>query len=469
MSANISDSISSYDILPIFNSSSEFTIGHIGDNSSSIPPNTSGTNYSSDDPPISIYTPWQQALVTLALALMVLGTIVGNCLVCIAVGIVKKLQTPSNLLILSLAVSDLLVAVLVMPFVTTYQVLSYWPFGNVICDLFTSLDVILCTASILNLCMISVDRYFVITRPFQYAMKRTPKRMGIMIAGVWCSSVLISLPPLFGWKEDPPKWHCIISQNIGYQIYATLGAFYVPLFVMLAVYYRIWRVSSRLAKKESTNQLGSIDKGQSNAHYSNRVKTNSVETGCTVLPNGNVRNGCHSEKDEDERVEMLAKNSASIQRRRFTIKSILPKGRRSSGHKDSKAIKTLGIIMGGFTACWLPFFILAVIRPFVGDNDIPIHMISVFNWLGYFNSFLNPVIYARFNRDFRTPFKEILCLRCKGINVRIRSESYVEQYGPDPRLRDCLRPPTSSVVRYDSQGRTEVHLGNGSTPSESKV
>lgn len=125
--------------------------------------------------------------------------------------------------------------------------------------------------------------------------------------------------------------------------------------------------------------------------------------------------------------------------------------------------------MGGFTACWLPFFILAVIRPFVDEDVIPPVITSVFNWLGYFNSFLNPVIYARFNRDFRTPFKEILCLRCKGINVRIRSESYVEQYGPDPRLRDCLRPPTSSVVRYDSQGRTEVHLGNGSTPSESKV
>lgn len=464
MSANISESIS-YEIL--HSNASNLTIGQFGSVTSAVPTNDSGAN--SSGPPGPFYKPWEQALVTTVLVLLILGTIVGNCLVCIAVGIVKKLQTPSNLLILSLAVSDLLVAVLVMPFVTIQQVLGYWPLGDDICALFTSLDVILCTASILNLCMISVDRYFVITRPFKYAMKRTPKRMGIMIVGVWCSSVLISLPPLFGWKDDPPEWTCIISQNLGYQIYATLGAFYVPLFVMLAVYYKIWRVSSRLAKKENTNQLGSIDRGQNNVYYPNSVKKHSLTESGTVLPNGNVRNGHHNDKEDDESVEMLAKSSASIHKRRFTIRNFLPTRRRSSGHKDSKAIKTLGIIMGGFTACWLPFFILAVIRPFVGDDAIPIVILSVFNWLGYFNSFLNPVIYARFNRDFRTPFKEILCLRCRGINVRIRSESYVEQYGPDLRHRECLRPPTSSVVRYDSQGRTEVHLGNGSTPSESKV
>lgn len=462
---NISGSIS-YD--PINTNISNITFISDYETTSEAWSNISESNSTSDGIPEPYYTEWQMGLVTFILLVIIIGTIIGNSLVCIAVGIVRKLQTPSNLLILSLAVSDLLVAVLVMPFVTTYQVMGYWVLGDVVCSLFTSLDVILCTASILNLCMISVDRYFVITRPFQYAMKRTPKRMGIMIAGVWLSSVLISIPPLFGWKDKPPKWQCLISQKIGYQIYATLGAFYVPLFVMLAVYYRIWRVSSRLAKKESINQLGSIDKGQHNVYYPNNAK-HSIGSENTVLPNGNLKNGCNGDKDEEESVEMLAKNSAAIQRRRFTIKNLLHKGRRSSANKDSKAIKTLGIIMGGFTACWLPFFILAVIRPFVDEDVIPPVITSVFNWLGYFNSFLNPVIYARFNRDFRTPFKEILCLRCKGINVRIRSESYVEQYGPDHRLRDCLRPPTSSVVRYDSQGRTEVHLGNGSTPSESKV
>lgn len=84
----------------------------------------------------------------------ILGTIIGNALVCTAVAIVRKLRTPSNLLIVSLAVSDLLVAVLVMPFATTYEVMGSWVAGQAICDMWTSLDVMLCTASILNLCMI---------------------------------------------------------------------------------------------------------------------------------------------------------------------------------------------------------------------------------------------------------------------------------------------------------------------------
>lgn len=351
---NISGSIS-YD--PINTNISNITFISDYETTSEAWSNISESNSTSDGIPEPYYTEWQMGLVTFILLVIIIGTIIGNSLVCIAVGIVRKLQTPSNLLILSLAVSDLLVAVLVMPFVTTYQVMGYWGLGDVVCSLFTSLDVILCTASILNLCMISVDRYFVITRPFQYAMKRTPKRMGIMIAGVWLSSVLISIPPLFGWKDKPPKWQCLISQKIGYQIYATLGAFYVPLFVMLAVYYRIWRVSSRLAKKESINQLGSIDKGQHNVYYPNNAK-HSIGSENTVLPNGNLKNGCNGDKDEEESVEMLAKNSAAIQRRRFTIKNLLHKGRRSSANKDSKAIKTLGIIMGGFTACWLPFLFL---------------------------------------------------------------------------------------------------------------
>ena len=200
------------------------------------------------------YSQWQTVLVVGTCGLIVAGTILGNVLVCTAVAIVRKLRTPSNLLIVSLAVSDLLVAVLVMPFATTYEVMGRWVLGQPVCDMWTSLDVMLCTASILNLCMISVDRYFVITRPFQYAMKRTPLRMTLMIVSVWMLSALISIPPLFGWKEDPKEGQCFLSQKIGYQFYATIGAFYLPLAVMIVIYYRIYMVSARIAKAEAKSK-----------------------------------------------------------------------------------------------------------------------------------------------------------------------------------------------------------------------
>jgi 5-hydroxytryptamine receptor 7 len=104
------------------------------------------------------YTEWQTWLIVSTCGLIVIGTIVGNVLVCTAVAIVRRLRTPSNLLIVSLAVSDLLVAVLVMPLAAAYETTGSWEHGQPVCDMWTSLDVMLCTASILNLCAISIDR-----------------------------------------------------------------------------------------------------------------------------------------------------------------------------------------------------------------------------------------------------------------------------------------------------------------------
>lgn len=427
-------------------------------------------------PPDSIYLVWQQVLISIAFGLLIIGTIIGNLLVCIAVAIVQRLQSPSNLLIVSLALSDLLVAVLVMPFSAVYELLGYWPFNDAVCDLWTSSDLIMCTASILNLCTISIDRYFVITRPFQYAIKRTPKRMAFMIAAVWILASLISIPPLFGWKSKNEPYSCVISQAKGYQIYATLGAFYVPLIIMITIYFRIWRVSSAIMKKKDNNyKLGSIDRGNEQINLSAKSSRSSGASDHLNIPNGTlVRNG-YGEHEDTASTEMLPPSKPTIEKRRFTLKSLISRtSKNSASNKDRKATKTLGIIMGGFTLCWLPFFIVAVIRPFLDDDVFPMQLVSCLTWLGYFNSFMNPLIYARFNREFRTPFKEILLFRCRGINHRLRSESYVEQYGPDliyrDRDRDSLRPPRDSIVRYNSHGHTHVHIGNGNGKiGESKI
>jgi 5-hydroxytryptamine receptor 7 len=78
------------------------------------------------------YQPWEVTLVVIACGIIVCGTIVGNVLVCTAVAIVRRLRTPSNLLIVSLAVSDLLVAILVMPFATMYDIMGRWDLGQTV-------------------------------------------------------------------------------------------------------------------------------------------------------------------------------------------------------------------------------------------------------------------------------------------------------------------------------------------------
>lgn len=77
--------------------------------------------------------------------------------------------------------------------------------------------------------------------------------------------------------------------------------------------------------------------------------------------------------------------------------------------RERKAAKTLAIITGAFVVCWLPFFIMALLMPLCHTCYINENLASLFLWLGYFNSTLNPVIYTIFSPDFRQAFKRILC------------------------------------------------------------
>ncbi|VDP23101.1 unnamed protein product [Schistosoma margrebowiei] len=253
-------------------------------------------------------TPFINTMIIIGIFLTICSicTVIGNLLVVLAIGLVKKLRTPSNFLIVSLAVSDLLVGLLVQPLATLRELYGYWPFGEGMCDMFISFDVLMCTASILNLCAISIDRYLAITRPLRYAAKRTPKRMMIMILIVWLFSALISIPPMFGFKEPFVTGLCEYSSNIIYQIYATCGAFYIPLIVMLILYGRILILARNMAHADAKQQRSLVS--------SNWV--------CPKLPPVKKRNSRHQ--------------------------------------NESKAVKTLGIIMGCFCLCWLPFFIIAV-------------------------------------------------------------------------------------------------------------
>ncbi|XP_026475953.1 octopamine receptor beta-3R-like [Ctenocephalides felis] len=80
-----------------------------------------------------------------------------------------------------------------------------------------------------------------------------------------------------------------------------------------------------------------------------------------------------------------------------------------SWRAEHKAARTLGIIMGVFLICWLPFFLWYVITTLCGDScPCPDVVVATLFWIGYFNSALNPLIYAYFNRDFREAFKNTL-------------------------------------------------------------
>ncbi|XP_053143549.1 5-hydroxytryptamine receptor 1E isoform X3 [Hemicordylus capensis] len=159
------------------------------------------TNFTSEDNmAVKSKTVTENMLITLTLSVITTLTMLLNCSVISAICTTKKLHQPANYLICSLAVTDLLVAVLVMPLSITYIVMERWTLGYFLCEVWLSIDMTCCTCSILHLCVIALDRYWAITDAIKYARKRTAKRAGLMIGTVWTISTFISMPPLF-WRN----------------------------------------------------------------------------------------------------------------------------------------------------------------------------------------------------------------------------------------------------------------------------
>lgn len=124
-----------------------------------LPPSNLTNNGTDCGEEILLYGDTEKVVIGAVLSIIILTTIAGNGLVIISVCIVKKLRQPSNYLVVSLAAADLSVAFAVMPFVTiTDLVGGEWLFGKVFCNVFIAMDVMCCTASIMTLCIISVDR-----------------------------------------------------------------------------------------------------------------------------------------------------------------------------------------------------------------------------------------------------------------------------------------------------------------------
>ena len=147
----------------------------------------------------------------------------------------------------SLACADLFVGLVVMPF-SIVQVIygDYWPFGKLCCDLWHSIDVCASTASILDLCVIALDRYSAITNPISYHRTFFVKRWPYLLVAVWLCSGLISFPAIAYWRlviRQYGDYRCAFPDDIYYIVFSSLISFYIPLFVMIFVYIRIYRAA----------------------------------------------------------------------------------------------------------------------------------------------------------------------------------------------------------------------------------
>uniref|UniRef100_A0A8D3CTE7 Histamine H2 receptor n=1 Tax=Scophthalmus maximus TaxID=52904 RepID=A0A8D3CTE7_SCOMX len=287
------------------------------------------------------------------LSLLILLTVGGNVLVCLAVCASRRLRCLTNCFIVSLAVTDLLLGLLVLPFSALLQLNDEWPLGPVFCNFYISMDVMLCTASILTLLAISVDRYLAVTMPLRHAALVLPWRVAVAMASVWTVSLAVSFLPIhMGWNtangtvqnQGPwaPERKCRFELNRPYVVTDSLLTFFLPLVAMCWTYLRILRIARAQAK----------------------------------------------------RIIMVSSVTAVALR-------------------EHKATVTLAAVIGAFVVCWLPYFILFTVlglKEHPDPSTVPAY--SIVLWLGYANSALNPILYGALNRDFRSAYSHLLRCRC---------------------------------------------------------
>lgn len=388
---------------------------------------------------------------TVLVGMMILLIVFGNVLVVIAVFTSRALKAPQNLFLVSLASADILVATLVMPFSLANELMGYWYFGEVWCEIYLALDVLFCTASIAHLCAISLDRYWSITQAIEYNLKRTPRRIKCIIFIVWLTAAVISFPPLITMEKENNEQDpvCKINDDKWYVISSCIGSFFLPCLIMVLVYVRIYQIAKKrtrappgdrkqkeLPKKAATDKANQKENGMGNAeeeeHHQKLNGQRDIE-----LKEGAGGGEADEEKEEVNGVDMeessssdhKVNNPCSIKKKGSKGKTKLcqtklgdsegqkraasSKGSRWKGrqNREKRFTFVLAVVIGVFVVCWFPFFFTYMLNTLCESCYVPDTLFKFFFWFGYCNSALNPIIYTIFNNDFRRAFKKILCRR----------------------------------------------------------
>nr|XP_015214354.1 PREDICTED: trace amine-associated receptor 13c-like [Lepisosteus oculatus] len=287
------------------------------------------------------------------LVIMVTLTVCGNLVVIISVSHFKQLHTPTNLILLSLAVADFLIGLIVLPLSMTALIETCWYFGDMLCSVYKFFDSVLISVSPSNLVLIAIDRYFAVCDPLLYSTKITVNVMHLLILFSWLLSPSYMLAFLYlnGNFDDGEKLNSCLGEcsfvvtdlwGISNLIFTVI----FPCFIMIALYVKIFLVAKRHAK----------------------------------IINSSVGR------------EHMKGNSSEI-----------------SKSSERKAAKKLGIVVLAFLLCWIPCYIWILIAGSVNvSTTAALFTPSV---IVYLNSCVNPILYALLYPWFQKSLKLIFTFK----------------------------------------------------------
>ncbi|XP_023612490.1 5-hydroxytryptamine receptor 2C [Myotis lucifugus] len=328
----------------------------------------------------------------LIIVIIIILTIGGNILVIMAVRFEKKLHNATNYFLMSLAIADMLVGLLVMP--TSLLAILYdyvWPLPRPLCPVWISLDVLFSTASIMHLCAISLDRYVAIRNPIEHSRFNSRTKAIMKIAIVWAISIGVSVPiPVLGLRDESKVFArnitCVLNDP-NFIVIGSFVAFFIPLTIMVITYLLTIYVLQRQALmllRGHTEEPPKIS-----LDFLECCKKNATEEDNAANPNQDVRLRRRKKKEKRPRGTMQAINN------------------------ERKASKVLGIVFFVFLVMWCPFFItniLSVLCKQSCNQQLMEKLLNVFVWIGYVCSGINPLVYTLFNKVYRRAFSNYL--RC---------------------------------------------------------
>ncbi|XP_018651383.1 putative 5-hydroxytryptamine receptor [Schistosoma mansoni] len=372
------------------------------------------------------YPNWAFLILSIIFLFITLLTAIGNALVFAALFRFRKLRTTSNLLIGNLALSDLLLAITVLPISATTDATGIWLFGPVMCDIWLTIDVFYCTASVWSLVTIAFDRFTATTFPIWYRGNKNRRRVICYILFVWILSGLICLPGLLVLNH----YECVLFTEAYYIVYSAMGSFIIPFIIMIILYAKIFFILQQRTRL---------------IRQSRRIHNKSLLE-CMIIHEKPL-----NEQSIDKNLLTIPNTSTSLISSMTTTKPILTNIKiavdapnqvmERAEQRERRATKRMGLIIIIFALSWIPFTLMYLVRGLCGEQFCPdISDLRKFvTWLGYVNSTINPILYALFNVHFRQAF--IYFLKCTHINSHERHHQQQQQDHEKSILMKLPPPP----------------------------